>query len=153
MSTRADTVPTTITPGTSHAVPPSESRPPRILSCTLCAQRRVKCDKKQPCGNCIKAGVECISSVPSRSRRRRRRAADSTVDDLLARCKRYERLLLSYGATKDLLDNDDDDTSRTVRNSDLTPPSVAESTSSSSPHLAGLPGKKYVICLRHLIEH
>ncbi|KAF2136060.1 uncharacterized protein K452DRAFT_280562, partial [Aplosporella prunicola CBS 121167] len=30
------------------------------LSCTLCRDRKVKCDKNEPCTNCVAAGVTCV---------------------------------------------------------------------------------------------
>lgn len=37
------------------------SSPPRhSRSCTLCRQRKVKCDRQQPCCHCTRANLECI---------------------------------------------------------------------------------------------
>ena len=30
------------------------------LSCELCRERKIKCDKLEPCSNCISAGVVCV---------------------------------------------------------------------------------------------
>ena len=38
---------------------------PKVYSCILCRQRRVRCDRKQPCSNCVKAGAECKASNPA----------------------------------------------------------------------------------------
>ncbi|KUJ11564.1 uncharacterized protein LY89DRAFT_654212 [Mollisia scopiformis] len=67
--------------------------PPRILACVLCQQRKVRCDRKSPCANCIKAQVECIPST-LQPRRRRRQFPES---DLLERLRRYEDLLRQKG--------------------------------------------------------
>lgn len=55
----------------------------------LCAQRKVKCDRKSPCSNCAKAGAQCLSgaAVP---RQRRRRFPER---ELLERLRHYEGLL------------------------------------------------------------
>ncbi|KAG9242972.1 hypothetical protein BJ878DRAFT_512830 [Calycina marina] len=91
---------------TSTSIPRSQASHPRQLSCVLCAQRRVKCNKQLPCSNCMKAGVECSPTIPKKPQRRPRRK-DGVEENLLARCKRYERLLLRYGATKKVLENGD----------------------------------------------
>jgi Fungal Zn(2)-Cys(6) binuclear cluster domain len=82
------------------ALPKSSPAPPatkalRVHSCVLCQQRKVKCDRKNPCSGCVKAGVECVSSAPAPPRRRKRKLPDV---DLHAKLKRYEELLKSYGA-------------------------------------------------------
>jgi len=67
-------------------------------SCILWQQRKVKCDRKDPCSACSKAHVECIFRAPAPPRRRKRRSPEV---GLLARLKRYEELLKSYGAKID----------------------------------------------------
>lgn len=49
----------------SHAETPAEaptdaSRKP---ACTLCTQRKVKCDRNSPCANCIKVGQSFIEDT------------------------------------------------------------------------------------------
>ncbi|KAL1799021.1 hypothetical protein ACET3X_003058 [Alternaria dauci] len=65
------------------------SKPQRVLSCVLCAQRKVKCDRKSPCSNCIKAGAQCLSAATI-PRQRRRRFPER---ELLDRLRHYEDLL------------------------------------------------------------
>src|ERR1700753_3865348 len=80
------------TPGTSPAAlpPPSQaSKRQRVLACVLCQQRKVKCDRKFPCSNCIKAKVQCIPATLS-PRRRKRRFPER---ELLERLRKYEGLL------------------------------------------------------------
>jgi hypothetical protein len=64
----------------------------RVLSCVLCSQRKVKCDRKFPCTNCSKASAQCVpaSSVP---RQRRRRFPER---ELLDRLRLYEDLLKKH---------------------------------------------------------
>ncbi|KAH8895409.1 hypothetical protein GQ53DRAFT_715071 [Thozetella sp. PMI_491] len=72
------------------ASPPSE--PHRALhkhACSLCARRKVKCDKGDPCSNCRKAEVECIYDPPV-PYRPRKRAGD---EELLGRLAAYEDLM------------------------------------------------------------
>lgn len=64
----------------------------RVLACIACQQRKIKCDRKFPCANCLKACSQCIpaSLVP---RQRRRRFPER---ELLDRLRRYESLLLQH---------------------------------------------------------
>ncbi|KAE8136518.1 hypothetical protein BDV38DRAFT_284003 [Aspergillus pseudotamarii] len=68
--------------------PRSATRPQRVLSCVLCQQRKVRCDREFPCVNCIRAGVQCIPATGARQRRRR-----FPERELLERLRRYEALL------------------------------------------------------------
>jgi hypothetical protein len=80
------------TPGTSPAAPTSSTqsrKPQRVLSCILCQQRKVKCDRKFPCGNCVKSHVQCVPAALAPHRRRRR----FPERDLLERLRKYESLL------------------------------------------------------------
>ncbi|KAK4502076.1 hypothetical protein PRZ48_007887 [Zasmidium cellare] len=36
-----------------------EQEPPPQLSCELCREKKMKCDKQDPCGNCKTSGAEC----------------------------------------------------------------------------------------------
>jgi hypothetical protein len=67
---------------------PSKSRP-RVLACTECSARKVKCDRNFPCGNCIKASKRCVPSTLT-PRKRRRKVAER---DLVERLHHYEGLL------------------------------------------------------------
>jgi len=71
--------------------------------CVLCQQRKVKCDRELPCSNCQKACAECISpsTLPPRPRKRRFPEAE-----LLARIRKYEHHLRSYGADIDAIDRE-----------------------------------------------
>ncbi|CEI63249.1 unnamed protein product [Fusarium venenatum] len=65
-----------------------QQRPPRVLACVLCQQRKKKCDRKSPCSFCTKAGIQCIPSTPAPKRSRRK-----PTKELLARLERCEELL------------------------------------------------------------
>ena len=84
--------------GRAHQLPstPASStfKSKRLISCVLCQQRKVKCDKKSPCSACTKAGVTCVAATAQPPRRRKRSAPEET---LLARLKRYEALLKNHG--------------------------------------------------------
>ncbi|KAI1324142.1 hypothetical protein F5Y16DRAFT_313011 [Xylariaceae sp. FL0255] len=63
-------------------------------SCVLCQQRKVRCDKKKPCSNCVKAGVDCRVVPPQPPRRRKKRIPER---DLVERLRKYETLLSQNG--------------------------------------------------------
>ncbi|PWY69629.1 C6 zinc finger domain-containing protein [Aspergillus sclerotioniger CBS 115572] len=78
----------------SRPPPPTEfqelNRPK--LACLLCARRKVKCDKGDPCSNCLKAEAKCLYEGPTPNRPRKR-AAD---EELLTRIAQYEDLLREH---------------------------------------------------------
>jgi ribosomal protein L13E len=65
------------------------NKPQRVLACVLCQQRKVRCDRKFPCANCKKVGVQCVSAALA-PRQRRRRFPER---ELLERLRHYEDLL------------------------------------------------------------
>ncbi|KAH8812849.1 hypothetical protein F5884DRAFT_786537 [Xylogone sp. PMI_703] len=79
---------TPATPVLTH--PPSQPlKPQRVLACVLCQRRKIKCDRKYPCANCIKSRAEC-EPASQVARRRRRRLPER---ELLDRLRQYEDLL------------------------------------------------------------
>ena len=80
----------------------------RVLACTLCSQRKVKCDRNFPCANCIKSQSPCVpSKVVPRQRRRK-----FTERALLDRLRRYEDLLRQNSIPFEALDTAKDEGSR-----------------------------------------
>ncbi|KAK5046405.1 hypothetical protein LTR84_008207 [Exophiala bonariae] len=73
-------------------------RPAKAFSCIRCFERKVKCDKENPCSNCVKSRVECIFRTPPAPRRRKKRPQEEI---LLARLKQCEDLLRSKGIEVD----------------------------------------------------
>lgn len=76
----------------SSSAPPSvysRTKSQRTLACVLCQQRKVKCDRKFPCSNCLKFKAECIPAALN-PRQRKRRFPER---DLLERIRKYEDLL------------------------------------------------------------
>jgi hypothetical protein len=67
----------------------------KSYSCLTCRQRKVKCDRRAPCSNCVKAEKECSFIPPVRGKRKRTKPLK---EGLHAKLKRYEELLKSYGA-------------------------------------------------------
>ena len=64
------------------------------LACIRCSERKVRCDKQNPCNACVRHKVECIFPPPKPSRRKRKFVYDKLVDQPL---KRYEALLQEKG--------------------------------------------------------
>jgi hypothetical protein len=90
---------TTTTSSSSPSVDHNRGKHP----CVLCQQRKVKCDRNEPCANCTKASVRCVSSAMLPPKRRKKRFAEA---ELLARLRRYEEALRRYGADIDAINND-----------------------------------------------
>ncbi|KAI1412342.1 hypothetical protein F5Y13DRAFT_199975 [Hypoxylon sp. FL1857] len=65
---------------------------PRKYACVTCARRKVKCDRGDPCSNCLKARIQCLYEAPAPNRPRKR-AGD---EDLLARLALYEDLMRKH---------------------------------------------------------
>ncbi|KAH8679721.1 fungal-specific transcription factor domain-containing protein [Tricladium varicosporioides] len=62
-------------------------------SCVTCRRRKVKCDKQEPCSNCVKAGSQCIFPAPGRAPRRPRVGGTGSSEreaELLKRLRRLE---------------------------------------------------------------
>ena len=66
----------------------------RERSCLLCKQRKVKCDRRDPCSNCTKARVDCIFRAPAPPRRRKKTISEA---NLISRLRQYEEMLKGYG--------------------------------------------------------
>ncbi|KAF7563735.1 hypothetical protein G7046_g384 [Stylonectria norvegica] len=61
-------------------------------ACTVCARRKVKCDKRTPCSNCVKSQAQCLYEAPAPPRPRKRHADE----DLVARLALYEELMRKH---------------------------------------------------------
>ncbi|KAJ5665828.1 uncharacterized protein N7477_008276 [Penicillium maclennaniae] len=88
---------------------PSNSRRP--LACVLCQQRKVKCDRKFPCANCLKFKAECIPAALNPQQRKRR----FPERELLERIRKYEDLLCRNKVPFDPLHQDSSGISQTSR--------------------------------------
>ncbi|KAI8965127.1 hypothetical protein F5Y11DRAFT_313929 [Daldinia sp. FL1419] len=76
------------------------------LSCELCRKRKVKCDKSNPCSNCVKADVVCIPIHRKRLPRGRHTHPRSlttlnTGDELMSRIRNLEALASNISELKD----------------------------------------------------
>lgn len=63
-------------------------------SCTTCRHRKVKCDRKQPCAICVRAGIQCVYPPgPGRAPKRLWTALDARLLDRLSRLETMIRHL------------------------------------------------------------
>lgn len=59
-------------------------------SCVTCRRRKVRCNKRSPCSNCVKAGIDCVFPPPGRAPRKSKRPPDG---ELLSRLRRLEGVI------------------------------------------------------------
>ncbi|EXJ86279.1 hypothetical protein A1O1_06649 [Capronia coronata CBS 617.96] len=92
--------PTSAEDSATPAHPPAASSGPRLnpRSCVTCRRRKVRCNKQNPCANCVRAGIECVFPGPGRAPRKSRKPPDT---ELLARLQRLEGVVHSLGAQVD----------------------------------------------------
>ncbi|KAJ3543088.1 hypothetical protein NM208_g3751 [Fusarium decemcellulare] len=66
-------------------VPQAAQKFPKALACAQCRRRKIKCDHKTPCSNCLKIDVACVPyKSPST---RKRRLSKKSLEERLARCE------------------------------------------------------------------
>ena len=93
--TRSSSEGSTAAPANVHA----QSAPrPNPRSCVTCRRRKVRCNKENPCANCVRAEIECVFPGPGRAPRKSRKPPDA---ELLARLRRLEGVVNSLGAQVD----------------------------------------------------
>jgi hypothetical protein len=75
----------------------------REFSCLLCRQRKVKCDRQDPCSNCFKAQTQCSFVAPVRGRhgRKPKTKPKAVHEGLHTKLRRYERMLEKHGEKLD----------------------------------------------------
>lgn len=89
-----------------HQPPPATTATPgyedgglRIWSCATCRRRKVKCDRRDPCANCVRNNTECHFPVTGRLPRRSRdptatrQSPSQRQVELLGRLRRLEDLV------------------------------------------------------------
>lgn len=65
---------------------PTPAHAPHPRSCVVCRQRKVKCDRQQPCSNCVRSACACVYPTGrGRAPKRARRVADAQLVEKLAR--------------------------------------------------------------------
>ncbi|KAH7311413.1 fungal-specific transcription factor domain-containing protein [Stachybotrys elegans] len=75
----------------------------RIWSCVICRRRKVRCDRREPCDNCIRSNVECHYPVTGRLPRRRNLVTGVTPQaqkqsELINRLRRLESIVTELSA-------------------------------------------------------
>ncbi|OTA99367.1 hypothetical protein M426DRAFT_27562 [Hypoxylon sp. CI-4A] len=103
-------------PQVSEADPLGPEGGPRSYSCLLCRQRKVKCDRRSPCSNCVKADKQCSFVPPVRGKRKRTKPPR---ESLHAKLKRYEDLLGSLGVDIEQSRDSDESGSETTSQPDV----------------------------------
>ena len=72
----------------------------RILgSCNLCRRKKLRCDKANPCSNCLRSGVDCIPTPLLRVSRGRKGGRRKPDEELLKRIAKLENLVNDLGST------------------------------------------------------
>jgi hypothetical protein len=84
----------------SLASPTSSNRP--TYSCVRCSDRKVRCDRQNPCSACLRHDVQCVFRAPPPPRRKKKRPQDGNLKDKL---KRYEALFQNLGVDPNGLPN------------------------------------------------
>lgn len=72
---------------------PSAGTARPLASCDLCRKRKVKCDRGKPCANCLRTGVACASSIPSRVSRGKKVGRRKPDGEILKRIAKLENLV------------------------------------------------------------
>lgn len=63
-----------------------------LRSCITCRRRKVRCDKRSPCSNCVKASIDCIFPPPGRAPRKVKRQPAENAE-LLTRLRQLENIV------------------------------------------------------------
>lgn len=61
---------------------------PALRSCHRCNQKKIRCNKAQPCDNCTKSNTECLFPGPGRAPRRKKRPLKA---ELISRLQGLEK--------------------------------------------------------------
>jgi len=83
------------TPSSTQSPNSNSNLNPR--SCVVCRRRKVKCDKRPKCTNCVKANIECIYPSPGRAPRKPRKPQDSELMDRLRKLEGVVQMLAVPG--------------------------------------------------------
>lgn len=96
-----------MSPRSPKAGTPGSDTDLKRYACLTCRERKIKCDRHNPCSDCVKAMRSCSFIPPTRGKRTRTKVLK---EGLHAKLRRYEELLKSYGAKiqPDEYDSDSD---------------------------------------------
>lgn len=82
----------------------SEQAKIKNFSCLTCRKRKVRCDRRHPCSQCVRLEKPCSFVPPVQGKSRRKK---TPKEGLHAKLRRYEELLKSYGAKIEPIDDSD----------------------------------------------
>ncbi|EEU39044.1 uncharacterized protein NECHADRAFT_94408 [Fusarium vanettenii 77-13-4] len=99
----------------------------KIWSCVICRRRKVRCDRRDPCSNCVKNNIECHFPVTGRIPRRNQnpsayKSPAQKQSELLGRLRRLESVVTELAAQVE------DETGPTPGESDVTESSLTVSS-------------------------
>jgi Fungal Zn(2)-Cys(6) binuclear cluster domain len=144
-----------VSPPAAPPISSQPSKPQRVLACVLCQQRKVKCNRKFPCSNCLKARVQCVPALLAPRQRRRR----FTERELLDRIRNYEGLLRRNNVKFEPLHKAQDEANASPNadgcyDSDYEPPGPmrvddAASSPSTNAKAGRVYGAKYALFKKH----
>jgi hypothetical protein len=91
-----------------HENPALDADGLRIWSCVTCRRRKIRCDRRDPCANCTRTGLDCHFPVTGRLPRRRdpgaagqsgvSKPAAQRQSELLSRLRRLEAVVTEMSA-------------------------------------------------------
>ncbi|CAM1509776.1 Fc.00g001110.m01.CDS01 [Cosmosporella sp. VM-42] len=75
----------------------------KIWSCVICRRRKIRCDRRDPCANCVKSNIDCHYPVTGRIPRRNRdpaawKSPAQKQSELLSRLRRLESVVTELAA-------------------------------------------------------
>ncbi|KAM0300277.1 hypothetical protein HYE67_010532 [Fusarium culmorum] len=82
---------------------PQDESTLKIWSCVICRRRKIRCDRVDPCSNCVKNNIECHFPVTGRIPRRNRgpptaKTPAQKQSELLSRLRRLESVVTELAA-------------------------------------------------------
>lgn len=92
-------------PPTMSSQQPQDTPDPslKIWSCIICRRRKIRCDRRDPCANCLKSNIDCHYPVTGRVPRRSRdptawKSPSQKQSELLSRLRRLETVVTELAA-------------------------------------------------------
>ena len=65
----------------------------KVPTCNICRRRKIKCDRGDPCLNCVRSGSKCVTPSPSGAPRGRQGGRRKLDGELLDRIAKLESLV------------------------------------------------------------
>lgn len=100
---------------------------PQLRTCAVCRQRKVKCDRQQPCSSCVRSGCDCVYPIGrGRAPKTSRRVVEGQLVDKLARLETIiQHLAAEHGSSLEKLSGLPTPEASTDRNADQPTRTVA----------------------------